>query len=325
MKKEILELLLNNMGKYISGEEISSTFQVSRTAIWKQINSLKEAGYLIEASPRQGYRLTQLPDILVAEEILLTLRTKLFGHSVQVFSELSSTNDLAKKQAGEGAPEGTIILAEKQVQGRGRMGRPWESPAKSGLWLSIVLRPDIKPYLASQLIFVVAVGVCKALRSFTELDVKIKWPNDLLINGKKICGILTEMSAEIDMLNYIVIGIGLNVNQQQSDFSPELTATATSLKLATGVSYRRVEILPEILLQLEQAYQQYLKEGFIATLNEWKALNCTLGRDVKVLTREETFYGVAEDLSQDGSLLVRREDGQLQTVIVGDVSLRPCE
>ena len=322
MKKEILELLLKNMGEFISGEEISSGFHVSRTAIWKHINSLKEAGYEIESSPRQGYRLNKLPDVLVTEEIMLSLKTERLGLNVQVFAELPSTNDLAKKLANEGADEGTIILAEKQLQGRGRMGRHWESPAKKGLWLSVILRPPIKPYLASQIIFVVAVGVCRALRSITGLDVKIKWPNDLLINGKKICGILTEMSAEIDMLNYVVIGIGVNINHQQGDFPLEIIDTATSLSIASGNNYRRVEILQEILLQLENTYQQYLQHGFVSILTDWKALNCTLGKDVKVFSMEEKFNGIAEDLNQDGSLLVRRENGQLETVIVGDVSLR---
>jgi len=184
MKKEILKLLLDNLGRFVSGEEISTQFQVSRTAIWKQINSLKELGYPIEASPRQGYRLTVLPDILTAEEILLTLKTQQLGQVVQVHGELPSTNDLAKKMAAEGSPHGVIILAERQLQGRGRLGRPWDSPIRSGLWLSIILRPDIKPYLASQLIFVMAVGVCKALRKVTGLEVIIKWPNALPIEGR---------------------------------------------------------------------------------------------------------------------------------------------
>lgn len=322
MQKEILSVLLDNDGKFISGEELSERLNVSRTAVWKHIKSLKEAGYTIEAKPHQGYRLVDSPDILLENELTLTLATKWLGQELQIYRELPSTNDLGKKIADEGVAEGTVIVAEEQTKGRGRMGRLWESPAQKGLWFSAILRPNLKPHLASQLIFVAAVGTCLALRNMTNADILIKWPNDLLIKGKKICGILAEMSAEIDQLNHIVLGIGLNVNQSKDDFSAEIAEHATSLSLATGKKYRRVEILAEILCCLEETYEEYREKGFKATIDSWKAMNCTLGRAVKVVTREETFLGIAEDLASDGSLLVRKEDGKLEKIIVGDVSLR---
>jgi len=323
MKKEILKLLLDNAGRFVSGEEISERFQVSRTAIWKHINSLKNAGYDIEALPRQGYRLKELPDVLNPEEVELSLKTRLLGRELHIYPELSSTNELAKKLAGEGSPEGTIVLAERQLRGRGRMGRSWHSPAEKGLWFTVILRPDIKPYLASQLIFVAAVGVCRALRKVTGLEVGIKWPNDLLVDGKKVCGILTELGAEIDMLNYIVLGIGININQSEEDFAPELAASAASLRQLSHRSYRRLEVLQEVLYQLETVYEQYLQEGFPCILQAWKELNCTLGQRVEVITRDEIYQGIAEDLNEDGSLLVRDEKGEIRTVVVGDISIRP--
>lgn len=322
MKKEILGVLMKNSGEYISGEELSVRLNVSRTAIWKQINSLKEAGYVIDSKPNRGYRLVSSPDILQQSELMLKLKTSWLGHNLQIFDELPSTNDLAKGLASEGAVEGTVIIAEKQTKGRGRIGRPWESPAKKGLWFSVILHPMLEPQLASQLIFVAAVGICRALREQTALDIMIKWPNDLLYEGKKICGILAEMSAEIEQLNHIVLGIGLNVNQEEEDFSPEIVKLATSLNLAAGKKYRRVDILAAILLHLEEAYSEYQEQGFPAILKAWESLNCTLGREVKVVTREESFQGLAEGLAKDGSLLVRRKSGEIEKVIVGDISLR---
>jgi len=322
MKKEILKVLLDNKGAYISGEELSERLQISRTAIWKHINSLKEAGYIIEAKSRQGYRLVAKPDILLAEELVLNMETEWLGRRIQVFDEIPSTNDLAKKLAAEGTAEGTVVIADKQTQGRGRMGRAWSSPAGQGLWFSVVLRPPLQPYQASELVFVAAVGVCQALRDLTGLDILIKWPNDLLLDGKKVCGILAEMSAEIDLLNYVVIGIGINVNQREEDFPAELAMTATSLRLASEEYFRRSELLPAILLQLERAYIGYLQKGFAYILDLWKTMNCTLGREVKVISHGTEYYGKAEDLAQDGSLLVRKADQQLEKVMVGDVSLR---
>ncbi|MFY9376991.1 MAG: biotin--[acetyl-CoA-carboxylase] ligase [Peptococcia bacterium] len=322
MKKEILGVLMKNPGKYISGAELSESLKVSRTAVWKQIKVLKELGYEIESKPNSGYRLISSPDILQQDELTLKLRTEWLGHNMQIFEELSSTNDFAKTIANEGAVEGPVIVAEEQTKGRGRMGRLWESPASKGLWFSIILRPLMPPQLAPQLIFVAAVGICRALRGQTGLDIRIKWPNDLLYEGQKLCGILAEMSAEIEQLNYIILGIGLNVNQENEDFSPEIVETATSLSLAARKKYRRADVLAEILFHLEEVYTEYQEQGFQKILKAWESLNCTAGRQVKVMTREETFEGFAESIDEDGSLLVRRKDGQLETVIVGDISLR---
>jgi len=325
MKQEILRLLIESRGKFISGEEISRRMSVSRTAIWKQINNLKDEGYVIESVHRQGYRLLEYPDTINKEELKLRLGTEIFGRAVHVYEEVSSTNDFAKKLAAEGAPEGTIVIAERQLQGKGRMGRAWVSPAQKGIWFTFVLRPRLLPSLATQLIFVSAVGVCRALRKFTGLDVTIKWPNDLVISGKKVCGILTELSAEIDMINYVVVGVGINSNHKEDDFPDDIKEKAVSLAIAAGRNFRRTDLLVEILRELEDEYKNYLKYGFDEVIARWKELNSTLGQEVMVSSGEERYNGIARNINDDGCLLVERTDGTLSVVMVGDVSVRGTE
>lgn len=320
MRQAILKLLLEREGQYVSGEEISTKLSVSRTAIWKQINIIKEKGYIIESSPRVGYRLLERPDILVPEELKILLPTPGFVREIHVYDQLSSTNDLAKKMAAEGAGEGTVVIAEQQLKGRGRMGRPWFSRPGSGLWFSLILRPDIPPYQAPRLIFVIAVAVCRALRLHTALEAAIKWPNDILISGKKVCGILTEMSAEIDKLDYVVAGIGINV--RFTELSPELRETAIALEEAGAKNLRRTNLLMSVLKELETEYKSYLTAGFPGVLKRWRQYDCTLGHEVMVSSQEESYSGRAVDINEEGCLMVKTTQGEIHTVVVGDVSLR---
>ena len=322
MKEAILQMLIENQGEYVSGEKISKTLHVTRTAIWKQINNLKQEGYEIDSSPRLGYRLLSRPDILRPEEIKIGLGTKILGREIYAFEQVDSTNDLAKKKAAEGVSHGTVVVADRQLKGRGRLGRPWASPPGSGLWLSVVLRPPLKPFLAPQLIFVSAVAVCRSIRDYTGLSATIKWPNDILLNGKKVCGILTELSAEIDIINYIIIGIGINVNQEMDHFPPELQEKAISLAWAGKTKYNRVGLMQAVLKELEKEYELYLTEGFSAVLKHWRSLNSTLGQEVMVSSTGESFRGIAEDINEEGCLMVRTKEGKLCSVMVGDVSLR---
>lgn len=321
MKKSILELLIFNKDTFLSGEEISNKLAVSRTAIWKQINGLKEEGYVIESVPRKGYKLLSMPDIFMKEEILINLKTKEIGQNLYVYDEVETTNSIAKKLAAEGSANGTVVVAEKQTKGKGRLNRYWESPKGKGIWFSIVLKPAIKPFLAPQLTFVSAVAVCRALRKTTGLEVYIKWPNDIVCMGRKLCGISTELNAEIDIINYIVVGIGLNVKQDINDFPEELTEKAISLKMADEKEYRRAEVLEDILYEFESEYQQYLESGFAGVLQHWRELNTTIGKDVIVISLDERYKGTAIDVDEEGYLLVQNEEG-LQRVIAGDVSIR---
>lgn len=322
MRQTILQMLEEQAGHYVSGEEISDLLQVSRTAVWKQIQALKKTGYQIDSATGKGYLLVERPDLLIPWEIKRGLATEFLGQELLCFAEVTSTNEKAKEVALAGAPEGMVVVAEKQLAGRGRLARSWSSPAGLGLWFSLILRPPLEPAQTPQLTFVSAVAVCQALRKATGLDLRLKWPNDLLWQGRKVSGILTELGAEIAEVNYVVVGIGLNVNQTESDFIPEIRERASSLALAGGRTWSRVSLLQALLEEYEKQYQLYLSQGFGPILEAWRELNITLGREVTVNTREARFVGVAEEIDHFGCLLVRKDSGELVTLIAADVSLR---
>ena len=323
MRTRILEILRKSPTEYLSGEEISKKLLVSRTAIWKQMQTLKQAGYEIEAHPRRGYRLKSLPDLLLPYEIRDTLSTKMLGRGeIYYFSDIDSTNSEAKKQANLGCLEGAIVLAETQNGGRGRLSRGWFSPTGKGIWLSVVLRPPFNPYDAPKCTLLAAVAVTKAIRSITGIECGIKWPNDILYQGKKIVGILTEMSAEIDAINHVVIGIGINVNIEKQEFPSELMESATSLSIIAGHSISRLTLLHAVLLELEQEYDKVIEQGFVQMLEEWRKFSVTLGENVTVVGSGRSFSGMAMDIDTDGALLVQTE-GVLERVLAGDVSIRP--
>jgi BirA family biotin operon repressor/biotin-[acetyl-CoA-carboxylase] ligase len=323
MRTRILELLRMCPEEYLSGEEISRQLAVSRTAIWKHMQTLKQAGYEIEAHPRQGYRLKTRPDLLLPYEIRNTLSTRMLGQKeIYYFADIESTNNEAKRQANLDCPEGSIVLSEAQNGGRGRLSRSWFSPAGKGIWLSVVLRPPFNPYDAPKCTLLAAVAVTKAIRSIAEVECGIKWPNDILYQGKKIVGILTEMSAEIDAINHIVIGMGINVNIKQQDFPVELKDIATSLSIIAGRDISRLSLLNAVLMELEQAYDKVIEEGFSGILNEWRELSVTLGQNVSVHGSGRDFSGIAVDIDKDGALLVQT-DSCLERVLAGDVSIRP--
>lgn len=323
MRTKILEILRKCPDEYLSGEEISRRLEISRTAVWKHMQTLKQAGYEIEAHPRRGYRLQNRPDLLLPYEIRETLCSKILGQKeIFYFSEIESTNNEAKKQANLGCPEGTIVLAEEQKAGRGRLSRGWFSPSGKGIWLSIVLRPPFNPYDAPKCTLLAAVAVTKAIRKVVQVECGIKWPNDILYQGKKLVGILTEMSAEIDAINYVVIGMGINVNIAQQEFPEELKDIATSLSMITGQEISRLSLLNAILTELEEVYERVIQEGFTEMLDEWRKLSATLGKNVNVVGSGRDFSGLAVDIDQDGALLVKTNEC-LERVLAGDVSIRP--
>lgn len=323
MRTRILEILRECPDEYLSGEEISRQLAVSRTAIWKHMQTLKQAGYEIEAHPRRGYRMPNRPDLLLPYEIRNGLQTKTLGRGeIYYFSELDSTNNEGKKQANLGCPEGSIVLSECQHGGRGRLSRGWFSPVSKGIWLSVVLRPPFNPYDAPKCTLLAAVAVTKAIRSVTQVECGIKWPNDILYKNKKLVGILTEMNAEFDAINHIVIGMGINVNIDEQEFPIELRAIATSLSIITGQQVSRLALLNAVLMELEQGYEQVLQDGFFAMLQEWRDLSVTLGQQVNVVGGGRNFSGVAIDIDNDGALLVETSGG-VERVLAGDVSIRP--
>ena len=319
MRTAILELLKHNAGQYISGEEISRNLNVSRTAVWKHIRALKQSGYDIEAHSRLGYALRQNTDRLLPAEIRAQLTSTVLGQEIHYFSEVDSTNNEAKKLAANDCPEGTIVVAETQVTGRGRLARGWFSPFGKGIWLSVVLRPPFGPMDAAKCTLMAAVGVNRAINAVTGAGCGIKWPNDILWNNRKVVGILTEMSAEMDVINYVVIGMGINVTIEE--FPSELATIATSLSIATGHSISRVKLLTAILAELEIVYMSVKKSGFAPVLAAWRQESVTLGQQVDVQGFDRSFTGVAVDIDDDGALLVKTPQC-VERVLAGDVSIR---
>jgi len=306
----------------VSGAEISNQLKVSRAAIWARIEELRSLGYEIEASPHHGYRLVSVPDVLHADDLLsLVQGNKVIGRDIRVFQETSSTNDVIEKLARDGVEEGAVVFAESQTRGRGRLGRKWLSPAGKGLWFSVLLRPNIRPQAATQLMVAAAVSLAAAIQEQTGLAPEIKWPNDLLIRGKKVAGILTELSAELDHVKYVILGIGVDVNLAANDFPAELRKLATSLKIETGRSLRRAELAAAILLALDADYARLGRHEFSTIREEWQGLCSTLGHNVTIRIGDRSLCGLAESLDEDGALLLRTEHGHLERATGGDVTL----
>lgn len=318
---KLLDILQQMSGEYISGEEISRRLAISRTAVWKQINKLREEGYEFEAVSRRGYRLVSSPDKLDGKAIQLSLQTRIFGRSLHLLEVTSSTQEEARRLANEGAPEGTLVIAEEQTGGRGRQGRKWQSPPRKGIWMSLLLRPQYPLSFAPQLTLLTAVAVCRAIRKVSGVEAGIKWPNDLLVDGKKVSGILIESVGEDERIKYCIAGIGIDVNLELQDLPPELHPIATSLLLKSGQNQDRTRLIAAVMNELEQLYELYENEGFAPIGSLWEALSVTLGKRVTVKTARGETQGTAEALDKSGGLVVKTDDGQTYTVFSGDVQL----
>jgi len=318
--KEKIRTILMERGGFVSGQELSELLGVSRTAIWKAIRQLEESGYEIEAVRNKGYRLVSEPDLLTTEAIASKLSTEWAGQEILSFDEIDSTNNEVKRRAEAGAGHGLLAVSEVQTAGRGRMGRPWSSPAGSGIWMSLLLRPALSPIQASGLTLVMALAVREAIMAMTGADCGIKWPNDIVSEGKKVCGILTEMSAEPDRINHVVIGVGINVTDDS--FPEEIRDRAISVWQICGQKIRRAELIAEILKRFEHFYDLYLQNGNMsALLEEYNAALINRGRKVRVLDPAGEYEAVAEGINASGGLIVEK-DGQRKEIISGEVSVR---
>lgn len=319
MKSEILEALRQTDG-YVSGQELCNQFGVSRTAVWKAINQLKEAGYVIEAVPNKGYHIVSAPDLMNKAELESLRNTKWAGREIFYYDTIDSTNIKAKELAEAGHPSGTLVVADKQESGRGRRGRSWESPAQTGIFMTLMLKPDINPNHASMLTLVTAMAVAKAICDCTGTEAQIKWPNDIVMNGKKICGILTEMSAQFDYINHIVIGIGINVHNMH--FPTEIQEMASSILLETGKKIRRAELIEKILERFEEYYAVYLEtEDLSGLINEYNRSLVNMNKNVRVLDPKEPFEGKAMGITKKGELIVDTWESR-KLVSSGEVSVR---
>lgn len=316
----ILELLRRQEG-FLSGEDIGRELSITRAAVWKGIKKLREEGYEIEAVTNRGYRLTNPETMYNKRELEQGLKTKTMGQTIYFYEETDTTNNRARELALEGAPEGTLVVAEKQTAGRGRRGKVWESPLGTGIWMSLVLRPQIAPTEASVLTLLCGLATAEAIEAETGLSADIKWPNDILINGKKAVGILTEMDCEMSEVHFVIPGIGINVNT--ASFPPEIAEIATSLYLECGKTVSRRRLVHKVLERLEEHYETFLWTGsFAAMLEDYRKHCITLGKEVHVLGREP-FFAEALDITPEGELLVRRADnGKEEVVFSGEVSIR---
>jgi BirA family biotin operon repressor/biotin-[acetyl-CoA-carboxylase] ligase len=314
-QEKILDFLRKKQ-EHVSGDLMATRLGISRQALWKHIQDLKEAGYDIVAVPHLGYRLISRPDRLFAFEVTRDLGTRVLARKVYYFDTLSSTMDIAMRLAVDGSPEGTLVIAETQTKGRGRLGREWFSPKYKGLYFSLILRPRVLPSRASLLTLLCAVSLCEAIRKACHLEPGIKWPNDIWLSGKKAGGILTEISAETDSVNFVIMGVGLNVNNDKKS----LVAQATSLKEQAGQGVNRIDLLQEILRRIDANYLLLQQEGGEGLLEKARAYSLTIGRRVRISVRKDQMEAVAIGIDSDAGLLLRRDSGVVEKVMAGDVT-----
>lgn len=320
LKNNILKALKNS-DDFISGEKMSEEFNMTRSGIWKYINMLKEDGYTIESIPRKGYRIVSSPDILTYEEIEDKLNTEFIGRKINYYESADSTNKIAKDIAFE-EREGTIIISEEQLNGKGRLGRDWISPKGKGIWMSIILKPEVDPIKVAKITLLGAAAVHSGLKNM-NINSTIKWPNDILIDGKKICGILTEMSCELNMINYVVMGIGINVNLDETHLPEDLKEKATSIKISEKRDIDRKELLANILNEFEELYLPFKEKGHIAKAIDICRNNSDLiGNEVRIIKGEEIKVAKALDINEEGQLVVEFSNGVVENILSGEISVR---
>jgi BirA family transcriptional regulator, biotin operon repressor / biotin---[acetyl-CoA-carboxylase] ligase len=314
----ILEAFYQAAGQFVRADDLGRQLNRPSTAVTAEIVELEKLGYTIEAHPHLGYRLLGTPNRLTADDIKARLKSKLIGSEILVFEETASTNDVVEHLAKSGAREGLVVFAESQTRGRGRRGRAWVSPRGKGLWFSVLLRPALPPSAASRITVAASVAVARAIWQNCGVDARIKWPNDVIVNGKKLAGILTELRAEADEILLAILGIGIDVNCEREDFSSDLADIATSLELETGNAQDRVGLAAQVLTALDECYWVALTD-FETIADEWAKLCTTLGKHIVVTMGERRIEGFAQALDGDGALLLRRDSGQVERILGGDV------
>lgn len=321
MKQKILELLKENKETYFSGEALSKHFGVSRTAIWKVIKQLKESGYPIQSVNNRGYRLLETDAPYTEAELRYRMKASIFADHIFYEDSVTSTSDVIKGINLKRPADAIVCLADIQTNGRGRLGRAWQSPSGTGIWMSILVKPQIAPEFAVQLTQVAAVAVVEAIREETGLEAGIKWPNDIIVSSKKVCGILTEMSAEMGAVNYVILGIGVNVSTES--FPNDISEVATSLYLESGELFSRVALVERILRKFETEYQMFLNTTTLGhCIERCKGYSVTLGKDISVIQPARTIYARAVSLTEKGELVIEHKDGSRETVFYGEVSVR---
>lgn len=319
IRKKVLDAFTNAGDSFLSGQYLAELIGCSRTAVWKHIEELRKDGFQLEAVRRKGYRILRTPEAITADEIRLGLQTRFIGQNIHYQQSVESTQKIAHQLANQGVPEGSVVIAEEQMSGKGRMDRKWHSPKYTGIWMSLILRPAIPLPKAPQLTLLTAVSVVQAIQEETGLTPEIKWPNDILINRKKITGILTELQAEADQIHSIIIGIGINVNQQLEDFPNELHDIATSLSIETGKKISRASLVRSIFKHFENLYLLYLDEGFSPVKLLWESFAVSIGKQIKARTLTGTIEGKALGITDDGVLQIEDMSGKIHQVYSADI------
>ncbi|MBU8907275.1 biotin--[acetyl-CoA-carboxylase] ligase [Desertibacillus haloalkaliphilus] len=321
MRTKLLQMLIENEGQFVSGEKLSKHLGCSRTAVWKHIEELRKAGYELEAAPRRGYRITKKPNAITADEISVHLNTETIGQEIQYYETVTSTQEIAHRLAQDGAREGTVVVADEQTGGKGRLGRVWHSPIGTSISMSLILRPSIPPQQAPQLTLLAAVSVVRGIQAATGIECEIKWPNDILLDGKKVVGILTELQSEPDRVHSVIIGIGINVNHRKEQFPSEIREIATSLGIEKGEEIARADVIRSVFEEFETLYQRYLNEGFKPIKQLWESHAISLGKQIKASTVQNVLYGVATGITDDGVLLLEDEEGTVHKIYSADIEL----
>lgn len=321
LRKKLLDAFTANTEEYLSGQYLADLLGCSRTAVWKHIEELRKDGFELEAVRKKGYRILKVPERITADEIRLGLESEFMGRHIHYEESVDSTQKIAHRLANDDAPEGTVIIAEEQLTGRGRMNRKWHSPKYTGIWMSVILRPNLPPPKAPQLTLITAVAVVQAIEEFIGLQPQIKWPNDILINGKKVTGILTELQADADRIISIIIGIGINVNQQLEDYPEELRDIATSLSIESGNKLQRADLVKKLLYKLEHLYLLYLEKGFHPIKLLWESYAISIGKNITARTITGSIHGKALGITDDGVLMIEDETGKINYVYSADIEL----
>lgn len=319
---KLVERLMEACGEPVSGQQLADEFSISRTSVWKHIKDLQEKGYEITSVKKKGYVLSNVPDSLEAATIQPLLKTQRLGKTIEYITSCESTQIIAHQLAQQGVADGTAVLTEEQTAGRGRMARKWDSAYGKGIWMSIILRPEIPIQRAPQFTLITAVAVVRAIEEVTGLKPDIKWPNDILLHGKKCTGILTELQSDADGVNALIIGIGLNANQEIVDFSEEVRDIATSLKIESGKHVSRQELVRSVLYHLEQYTEIYINEGFSVLKMLWESYSTTIGKSVRARMAKETLEGIAESITDEGVLQLRTADGKLHGIYSADIEMK---
>lgn len=321
-KSELLKRLFAAQGEPVSGQDIADEFGLSRTAIWKYIKELEEQGYEIGSQRKKGYYLIEAPDLVNQGNITEYLTTERYGRTIKYFDTVPTTQTIAHEEAQNGADDGTLIIAEEQTAGKGRLARPWTSQANRGIWMSLIIRPDLAPQHAPQLTLVAAVAIVRAIEEVAEIQPIIKWPNDILINGKKVTGILTELQADPDRVKAVILGMGINANQKQTDFPEELQTIATSLRMEKGEKIDRAQLVASILRYLEQYTDLYVEKGFAPIKILWESYAAITGKRITATMVRETVEGIALGISHDGMLELQLDDGTVRGIYSADIEIK---